>query len=288
MITILENKYITSVGNKYKDTKNIFQLFEHCCQHPFDYEKNVAPGYCLCKFKDENLGRTYDNLEKINLDYISLDVDNFSIDEFEKQFEKYNYFLYTTSSHTPEQPRFRIIIEITFPSSISNIFDEEKNFNRKIYKETIKNAFPFADSHALDITRFSILPLKNNHFYFKKNMGGNKFNLTTYFYEAKLKFKKEQILDLKNKNMFDDIFNKEKEDVSKNKNVKRYLDTSFNKLHGNVDSNNLLYLAILICLKANDEKTLEDVITKARLERWTTKEIERKIRDAKKFIIENN
>lgn len=61
-----------------------------------------------------------------------------------------------------------------------------------------------------------------------------------------------------------------------NPKVKYYLQTSFPNSCGNGNSNNSLFTAMSICYKAGDKQTLEKVLTKARNEGWTEKEIEQK------------
>ena len=61
--------------------------------------------------------------------------------------------------------------------------------------------------------------------------------------------------------------------------IRHYLETSYPKLNGNGDSSISLFKAIRCCIKYNDKVTLKKVINKAVLERWTTKELERMIRN---------
>lgn len=67
--------------------------------------------------------------------------------------------------------------------------------------------------------------------------------------------------------------------------IRHYLETSYPRLNGNGDSSISLFKAIRCCIKYNDKVTLKKLINKALLERWTTKEIERMIRNIKdKYI----
>ena len=63
--------------------------------------------------------------------------------------------------------------------------------------------------------------------------------------------------------------------------IRHYLETSYPKLNGNGDSSISLFKAIRCCIKYNDKVTLKNVINKAVLERWTTKELERMINNIK-------
>ena len=64
--------------------------------------------------------------------------------------------------------------------------------------------------------------------------------------------------------------------------IRHYLETSYPKLTGNGDSSISLFKAIRCCIKYNDKVTLRKVINKAVVERWTTKELERMIRNIKR------
>lgn len=73
-------------------------------------------------------------------------------------------------------------------------------------------------------------------------------------------------------------------DASKNAKVRYYLETPFLKTHGNGDSDKSLYRAMCICLSCNDSRTLEKVESKAKSEKWTKRELSRKLDDAKKYL----
>ena len=63
--------------------------------------------------------------------------------------------------------------------------------------------------------------------------------------------------------------------------ITHYLRTSYPKLNGNGDSSISLFKAIRCCVKYRDKVTLKKVISKALLERWTSKEIQRMIDNIK-------
>ena len=60
--------------------------------------------------------------------------------------------------------------------------------------------------------------------------------------------------------------------------VKRYLDTPFPKMTGNVNSSKWLYAAIKTCQKYDDNQTLDKVLNKARREHWTEQELQHKLK----------
>ena len=63
--------------------------------------------------------------------------------------------------------------------------------------------------------------------------------------------------------------------------IRHYLNTNYPKLKGNGDSSISLFKAIRCCIKYNDKVTLKEIINKAFREHWTTKELERMIRNIK-------
>ena len=77
---------------------------------------------------------------------------------------------------------------------------------------------------------------------------------------------------------------KEFRDASNNLKVRYYLDTPFLKKSGNGDSDSSLYKAMCVCLSCNDSGTLEEVKSKAIREKWTERELARKISDAERYI----
>lgn len=60
--------------------------------------------------------------------------------------------------------------------------------------------------------------------------------------------------------------------------VKRYLETPFPYQNGNGNSSTWLYAAIQTCLKYKDDRTLNDVLAKARNEGWTERELDHKMK----------
>ena len=59
--------------------------------------------------------------------------------------------------------------------------------------------------------------------------------------------------------------------------VREYLETPFLKMRGNGKSDSLLYASIKACQKYKDNETLDKVLAKARSEKWSEKELNRKL-----------
>jgi len=113
-----------------------------------------------------------------------------------------------------------------------------------------------------------------------------------YFHNRFVKEQKEQIL-MNEKNEFmrkcKEAINKKygykmnNVNVMNNEKVRHYLNTSYTKITGNGDSNISLYTAICVCITADDNNTLNLVLNKAKGEKWTEQELQKKIKEAKKF-----
>lgn len=66
--------------------------------------------------------------------------------------------------------------------------------------------------------------------------------------------------------------------------IEHYLNTSYPNLTGNGDSAISLFKAVRCCMKYNDSTTLDEVLKKARGERWTEKELDRIMEKMNKYI----
>lgn len=71
-------------------------------------------------------------------------------------------------------------------------------------------------------------------------------------------------------------------DVSGHKSIKFYLNTSFNKKSGNGNSSTSLFVALSIAKKNGDDDTLNKIISKAKCEKWSSKEIQQKLNSVKR------
>ena len=267
---IIKNKFITN----FEDTIKIDDLwaddFLEVIRNPqFDdnYPKEQLPALVLADFKDIHNGRNMDNCLDVDPNWLGLDFDdNIKIDNIRARLRKYRYILYTTSSHTEEHHKFRVFLWCKNPMGLSR-----ENWRVSVYRE-----FNEQDRQACDKTRLFYLPKKTSNYYFDIH-DGIQFEL------KRIELPKDTrtiISRHENKSC-----RKRCRDVYNSPEVQYYLNTSYNSMTGNGDSNTALYNAIVKCLANGDEGTLNCyVIPKAELERWSSKEIEYKISCAKKFL----
>ena len=244
---------------------------------PTEFErKDDVPMLCMAEFWNDELGRAYYNFKDIDHEWLALDVDdNMKISDFMTQFADYDYILYTSFNHTAAHNKFRVLLHycgLDYSHLGANLDEIKSNWHF-----TLESMFPWADKNAMDMTRAFYLPSARPEYFYHINETGKKFYLPMM---------KRPILKTDG---YDGIIAKHYKnnttiDARRKKNVEYYLSTSFNKINGNGNSNTSLYNAICTCLACHDDSTLEEVIRKARNEKWSESEIRTKIECARRFV----
>ena len=272
---IIPNRFITKIEQAI-GTVDIDALKEYV-KSPTEFErKDDVPMMCMAEFWIESLGRAYYNFKSIDDEWLALDVDdNMKITDFMTQFADYDYILYTSFNHTAEHHKFRVLLHycgLDYSLLGANLDEIKSNWHF-----TLETMFPWADKNAMDMTRAFYLPAARPEYFYHINETGKKFYLPMM---------KRPILKTEG---YDGIIAKHYKnnttiDAHKKKNVEYYLSTSFNKINGNGNSNTSLYNAICTCLACHDDSTLEEVIRKARNEKWSESEIRTKIECARRFV----
>ena len=108
----------------------------------------------------------------LSLHSLFLDYDgNLSIEQFQRRYWKFEHYIYTTSSHTKEKNKFRVIIPLSQPISASNY-----NSNVRFALESI---FPECDKTAFYSDHAFFVPCKNDNieYIYKINSGVKKFDI---------------------------------------------------------------------------------------------------------------
>ena len=67
--------------------------------------------------------------------------------------------------------------------------------------------------------------------------------------------------------------------------IQHYLNTSYPKMTGNGDSSISLFRAVRCCIKYNDSATLEKILTKAKNEHWSARELDRLVANVRQKYI---
>ncbi|MCH7421453.1 hypothetical protein [Shewanella sp. MM_2022_3] len=126
-------------------------------------DKYTATGFVGCKMSGAY--RSTENAIQREFFYVDVD-DGATIEEVETALNGYTYLLYTTFSHTPQKPKFRVIMPLETALSY-----EEWNTR----KDSMKQMFKFADPAGFTFCQYMVTPVvsPNNRssYVFKTNTG---------------------------------------------------------------------------------------------------------------------
>lgn len=272
---IIPNRFITKIEQAI-GTVDINELKEYV-KSPTEFErKDDVPMMCMAEFWNDELGRAYYNFKSIDDEWLALDFDdNITITDFMTQFVDYDYILYTSFNHTAAHNKFRVLLHycgLDYSHLGANLDEIKSNWHF-----TLETMFPHADKNAMDMTHAFYLPAARPEYFYHINETGKKFYLPMM---------RKPILKTDG---YDGIIAKHYKnnttiDARRKKNVEYYLSTSFNKINGNGNSNTSLYNAICTCLACHDDSALEEVLRKARSEKWSESEIRTKLECARRFV----
>ena len=201
-----------------------------------------------------------------------LDIESgVSMKMMQKTLKEFAYLAYHSASSILEKPRLRFIIPFT-----SAVKADDYEFA----KDDLMTAFDnVPDIHSFESSRFFFVPSRYCGQYREENEiiahEGRSFDFYSTFDINPLEVVKKKM----NK-----AVNTVKKSVIDDERVQYYLSNDFPLMQGNGDSASSLFTAICVCLSHQDEDALEEVLEKARSERWSEKELERNIKQAKKFL----
>ena len=265
-----KNTFNTSV---YAESQTLMNIGETIKEPIVVSDKEDNEMWTFGECFDQSNGHKKDNI-KSKSKFFMIDYDNgYSIKEFEKEYDEYFYMLYTSFSHTKENNKFRVIMYGNYDKPLDN------DLQNIILSECFRNA----DKTTLQPNRMFYMPAHkpNADYYFKLHMG-KQFPLMN----PVIRYINTKILADRAKEAQQKIewnrFNSSKDHNGLCRDygaVKHYLNTSYPNIKGNGDSDVSLFNALRICMKYDDKETLNDVIYKAKLEHWTTSQIEHKMDD---------
>lgn len=199
-----------------------------------------------------------------------------------------------------------VIVRATFSGSksihmIVQFEDEYNEFCKKWYKNIWhwieQNIFPGSDNKCANPSRLTRCPSVVRHDTCK--MQKLMFSSDNYISKKpelmeKLKSAEKRWIEYENEKRADasrqaiiskfSYMNNHDGMCREYKTVKRYLETPFLKVRGNGNSASWFYAALCCCLQYNDNKTLEEVKDKARREKWTDREIEHTLSNARSAV----
>ena len=211
---------------------------------------------------------------KFNVMFVDCDnpqSDKDIINKFKKDLEGCSFILYETFSSTPTRPKFRAIIPMSGTLKFTR-------YAKKAIKDIFKDYADEAASwfFAPDTNHLNTMEIHEGKLFDSAIVQRKADSLMTIDLLEQSRFATQCA--------FDEIWGRKPRDVSQNDKVRHYMDTPYTKISGNGDSDLSLYRAICVCLAAGDEATLEQVRMKALGEKWSAHAIERKIKEARKFV----
>lgn len=237
----------------------------------------MAMGYDKTKESlDERKEALFTHMSVMMIDCDNLTYDKDIMRKFEDYLTNYEYWTYESASSTPDRPKFRAIVPLDAEI-------EWTQFNKK----AIGHLFSMFVDEGASWFEEPLLPKLNTIKHHEGKLFPAKvLEKTIQLLRADYEKKNDEYMMKRNKDMLWRMrhpdYNRHN-NVSNNAKVRHYLDTPYMKLTGNGDSDSSLYTAICVCITANDESTLEEVMNKAMSEHWTRTEIERKIKQARNF-----
>lgn len=204
-------------------------------------------------------------------------ITGYTIQQFEEDYKKYFYMLYTSHSHSEDHHKFRVIMYGNY----------DKPLNDYQQRTILSHSFRNADVTTLQPNRLFYLPARriNGPYEFRVHNG---IQFPLWFRDLQCYCDKLVMDENKLKKQNDDYyrFHKQAKDIdcSKCKAVQYYLNNNYPHLTGNGDSDSSLYKAMFVCLKYGDYKTLQIVKNKARNEHWSEQALYRKEESIKKAL----
>lgn len=152
--TVLDKKYSKHIQRRNADLDIILE-------NPVDQPKDKLPLFNFCVLKDKESERA--NAEYVSINALMLDYDSgLSIEAFKSRYSRFKWWLYTTSSHKPETPKFRVIMPLNTPID----FDMYTSSKRALLQY-----FPKVDPTTFDRNRFFYLPAKSDVYTYFSNDG---------------------------------------------------------------------------------------------------------------------
>lgn len=148
---------------------NVLREFDICPKKMVEQPTNLPKDKCsLVKFvtvlPSSNGKRTQENYDKVLA--LELDFDsNVSIKEFQERYSKFEYYLYTTSSHSKHNNKFRVIVPLKFPVSF-------RVYSDKLFLECLTIFW-----EGIDVSSFKNFhnmpnkPQNGEEYYYKINTG---------------------------------------------------------------------------------------------------------------------
>lgn len=158
-VQMIENRYAKNLVSGCLD----FSVLENILKNPLSKKKEDCPLWFFCSLIDgNNHKRTLDNMGFIDALILDFD-DDLSIRDFKDRFSKYFYYLYTTTNHSKDLDKFRVIMPL---KNSVRYFD----IREKFMLESLCNFFEGVDvSSFRNFHNLPNLPKDPSDYYYHKN-----------------------------------------------------------------------------------------------------------------------
>lgn len=280
IVTIISDQYkrdITQGHNEFDLDYN--DLVEIVRNPTVSDTKNDTPYMFNYNMVYDNNGNSYtsqDNADQYTMLVFDVD-DNCKILEFIKMMEEYQFVLFTTFSHTEEHHKFRAYFQIKHPIPLTTI-------KEKWFKKWFMKKFPMQDPSILKFVGTYLPNTPDISTYQYHCNRGRLFDFDDYKDEMEVLRKRIEKLDKIKKARRDsktaEFKNRRPKvpDVSNNPKVTDYTHTPVSSTGYGA----LSFRALAVCVASGDDKTLEEVIDKMRLDSFSEQEITRAINNCRK------
>lgn len=291
LIDMVENPYPI---NEYTEKADLPYLIPF--SHTFHLEGN--PWEELETDSKDNevskIFRSYASSEYASkLELLFIDVDNkgeykISMEEItnELRTNEIRFVLYSSFSHTPQHERFRVVLPLKETIRIDL-------FTSFPFKNALLKYMPFIDKETLKYVGY-FSPADTKYYYHDYSDIGSDFSFNDEDFQ---KIYKEEVdkfnssgtipIGIKKQMRRKSGWNSSRRNVFNTKykdRVEQYLSSRYIRDRGNGDSNNGLFNSIFACISVDDEKTLEEIIQKAKMENWSDSDIRKKIESARRYL----
>lgn len=243
---------------------------EECLAQTNVADKRKLPMMCAL---DRTSRGSFDEAAKTHFLIVDVD-DGCSKALYREALEKFAYVMYDSFSSIIEKPRFRVVIPLSEVVPMQHVTYKKK---------ALASVFKHCDPCTFDFGRWFFCP--------SVRCGQGKQSAKVEVHEgAELDF-----YELVGWSPLDDIMVKSFRGPARKLNEKMmsmhdddrvdyYLSTPFPMMTGNGDSASSLYTAICVCLANGDDDTLEEVLDKARSEHWSETELNRSLKNARRYL----
>ena len=187
-ITIIENTNkskltTTQIGRVSKESckvmtfEKMVKFFDMC---KFKNDKFYLPAFTTAPYKIFDTNGTTKRCHNNIGDYscLTLDYDDgYTIEDFQKQFKDYEFYLYTSSSHSEEKHKYRVILPLEEPLNKDLLYE---------YAPELIETFKGCDKSTFARARLFFLPTEDS---IKTHNKGVLFNIDAQDYKGRPKRK---------------------------------------------------------------------------------------------------